>query len=591
MQIGALPVTLAPMNRWPALLLLGLLELGCAAAEPEPRPLSLPQSASATASSEASNAKPERRLSIVGTNDLHGRVLALPLLAGYVANLRAARKADGGAVLLLDGGDMYQGTLESNLLEGRPVRDAYALLGYAAVTVGNHEFDFGPAGPAATPQSATDDRRGALLALAKEAPFPFLSSNILDRASGARVHWPNIKPRVLVEAAGHKVALIGVSTAETLTTTIAPNVDDLTMKPLLAAVTEQAALARKEGAEVVVVLAHAGGKCKRFTGDSVSDECEQDAEIFELARGLPPGTIHAIVAGHSHAGVAHEVNGIPIIEQFAYGSAFGRIDLKLADGAVKVERIFAPQELCPGAKQPDFDSCETPPYEGAPVVRDRSLRALLQPAIDASKARREEELGPTLTSEIKRAYDEESALGNLFADLMLTGVPGADVAFMNGGGLRAHLPQGKLRYGALFESFPFDNRIATVTLTVAELKRVLSSNLNKSGGILSVAGLEVTAVCKQGALVLELRRAGKKPVLSDETALTVVGSDFLFLGGDGFWGDVRDKQVSVKSELMRDVMESQLKLRKTVDAAKLFDSKKPRLRLPSARPISCQKSK
>ena len=71
----------------------------------------------------------------------------------------------------------------------------------------------------------------------------------------------------------------------------------------------------------------------------------------------------------------------------------------------------------------------------------------------------------------------------------------------------------------------------------------------------------------------------------------MVGSDFLFLGGDGFWGDVRDKQVSVKSELMRDVMESQLKLRKTVDAAKLFDPKKPRLRLPSARPISCQKSK
>ena len=579
------------MNRWRALLLLGSFELGCAASEPEQRPLSLPQSASVSASSEASNAKPERRLSIVGTNDLHGRVLALPLLAGYVANLRAARKSDGGAVLLLDGGDMYQGTLESNLLEGRPVRDAYASLGYAAVTVGNHEFDFGPAGPAATPQSATDDRRGALLALAKEAPFPFLSSNILDRASGARVDWPNIKPRVLVEAAGYKVALIGVSTAETLTTTIAPNVDDLTMKPLLAAVTEQAALARKEGAEVVVVLAHAGGKCKRFTGDSVSDECEQDAEIFDLARGLPPGTVHAIVAGHSHAGVAHEVNGIPIIEQFAYGSAFGRIDLKLADGTVKVERIFAPQELCPGAKQPDFDSCETPPYEGAPVVRDRSLRALLQPAIDASKARREEELGPTLTSEIKRAYDEESALGNLFADLMLAGVPGADVAFMNGGGLRAHLPQGKLRYGALFESFPFDNRIATVTLTVAELKSVLSSNLNKSGGILSVAGLEVTALCKQGALVLELRRAGKKPLLSDETALTVVGSDFLFLGGDGFWGDVRDKQVSVKSELMRDVMESQLKLRKTVDAATLFDSKKPRLRLPSVRPISCQKSK
>src|SRR5689334_5494184 len=62
-------------------------------------------------------AKPRRgtiTLSVVGTNDLHGSVERLPILAGYVANLRAARAADGGEVLLVDGGDMFQGTLASN---------------------------------------------------------------------------------------------------------------------------------------------------------------------------------------------------------------------------------------------------------------------------------------------------------------------------------------------------------------------------------------------------------------------------------------------------------------------------------------------
>ena len=59
-------------------------------------------------------------------------------------NLRAARAADGGAVLLIDAGDTFQGGIESNLSEGAIVVDAYESLGYAAAVIGNHEFDFGP---------------------------------------------------------------------------------------------------------------------------------------------------------------------------------------------------------------------------------------------------------------------------------------------------------------------------------------------------------------------------------------------------------------------------------------------------------------
>src|SRR5215470_1249285 len=68
-------------------------------------------------------------LSIIGTNDLHGALERLPLFAGFMANLRAARAADGG-VVLVDGGDMFQGTLESNLAEGADVVRAYNQLGY-----------------------------------------------------------------------------------------------------------------------------------------------------------------------------------------------------------------------------------------------------------------------------------------------------------------------------------------------------------------------------------------------------------------------------------------------------------------------------
>src|SRR5262245_25918512 len=92
-------------------------------------------------------------ISVVATTDLHGGVLArgdrggLALLGGYLRNIRAVRTQDGGGVLLVDSGDMFQGTLESNLNEGAAVVGAYNALGYAAAAIGNHEFDYGPVGP------------------------------------------------------------------------------------------------------------------------------------------------------------------------------------------------------------------------------------------------------------------------------------------------------------------------------------------------------------------------------------------------------------------------------------------------------------
>jgi 5'-nucleotidase len=150
-------------------------------------------------------------LSIVGTNDLHGGILqredrgGLALLGGYVANLRAARARDGGAVLLVDGGDMFQGTLESNLTEGQIVIAAYNTLGYSAAAIGNHEFDFGPAGPASQPKGLDDDPRGALKARAAQASFPFLAANLIDTATGRPVAFPHIQPSVIVTVAGLKV--------------------------------------------------------------------------------------------------------------------------------------------------------------------------------------------------------------------------------------------------------------------------------------------------------------------------------------------------------------------------------------------------
>src|SRR5215216_247040 len=185
-------------------------------------------------------------ISIVATTDLHGGVLprgergGLAMFGGYVRNLRAARTADGGGLLLVDSGDMFQGTLESNLNEGAAVVRAYNGLGYAAAAIGNHEFDYGPAGPNETPRAPGEDPRGALKARAAQARFPFLAANTIDSATGAPVAWPNVKPSAVVVVRGVKIGLIGVTTIDTAAQTIAANLPGLTFDPLVPAITREA---------------------------------------------------------------------------------------------------------------------------------------------------------------------------------------------------------------------------------------------------------------------------------------------------------------------------------------------------------------
>ena len=151
---------------------------------------------------------PTTTISVLGTNDVHGALLSidgnrgLALFGGYVANLAAKRGDDDGAVLVIDAGDMWQGSIESNLSEGAAVVAAFNAIGYDAAAIGNHEFDFGPDGPMATPASDIDDAQGALKARALEADFPLLAANLIDKTTGRAVEWPNVRPAIMLERQG-----------------------------------------------------------------------------------------------------------------------------------------------------------------------------------------------------------------------------------------------------------------------------------------------------------------------------------------------------------------------------------------------------
>jgi 5'-nucleotidase len=196
-------------------------------------------------------------------------------------------------------------------------------------------------------------------------------------------------------------------------------------------------------------------------------------------------------------------------------------------------------------------------------------------------------------SPVRRAYAEESPLGNLFADLMRATSRDADVAITNGGGLRADLPAGPLTYGALFQVMPFDNRFARVRLTGAQLERIVAANLSKGSGIFSLSGVRATARCRGGALDISLRRKGGRAV-RDSEELVLLTSDFLASGGDGMLADLDLPEGAIEVDegaTIRDAVAEVLRKRGgrlRGDDRRFFDARARRIVLPGPRPLQCK---
>jgi 5'-nucleotidase len=526
-------------------------------------------------------------LSVLGLNDLHGRIRALPAFAGYLNNLRRVREQDSGAVALVDAGDMFQGTLESNLTEGASVISAYQALGMTAAAIGNHEFDFGPAG-----EGTVGDPQGAIRARITQAPFPILSANLVVSGGHETPAWDKLQRSALITVGDVRVGFVGLLTRETPAIVMSSWFAGLDVDALAPALVSEAHALRQRGAQVVIALAHAGADCKDFSVPSDLASCTHEAEIFDVARALPAGTVDAIFAGHTHAGVAQVVNGVPIVEAYARGRAFSRIDLRLDRKTHRVleTKLFPPHELCP--KLTEGDPCTLSDYEGQPTLEDPAIARVIAPALELAEQRREMPLGCMVSESMSCEHSSESPLGNLFADLLREAVKGADVALLNGGSLRANLPAGALSYGELFEAMPFDNMVARIRLTGGELKAVILAHLSQDAhGIISLSGVRVSARCGKGGAEVKLTRENGRPV-SDRETLLLATSDYVATGGDGLLGALKlsPERIEIdKSTSFRDVLANELRLHPQLsprDPA-IFDPARPRLAMSTPRPLVC----
>jgi 2',3'-cyclic-nucleotide 2'-phosphodiesterase (5'-nucleotidase family) len=438
-----------------------------------------------------------RRLRLIAINDFHGAMEprrdsagtwrgGAVALAAEVARARAECVAPACLSLLLDGGDQFQGTAASNLAFGRPVVAFFNQLGLAAAALGNHEFDWGQ-----------DTLRQRML----DAAYPILGANVRND-DGSDVPW--IKDDTLLTLGALRVGVIGLATVETARTTRVANVAGLRFVEPASVVDERARALRARGADVVIVVAHAGAFCDRREMRNCG------GEIIALALQLTE-RIDAIVSGHTHSPVATTVRGTPIVQAWSRGTAIGVVDLPIGAG-------------------------ETPAVELRNVLSDSVTRqdsVVTRIVRDATESLRERMGRPIARVATRMASGINGTLGNLIADAQRAAGEG-DVAIMNSGGVRAPLDSGMATFGALFEVHPFANTLVRLTVTGRDLRAYLERVVGHAPIRAHLSGAEVRydPARPEGERIIDVRLSGDRR-LDDAASYRLIMTDFMSTGGDG----------------------------------------------------------
>jgi len=457
---------------------------------------------------------------VLETTDFHGAILpgarerrtqrplgGSAVLAAHVLRLAAENPA---GTVLVDGGDLFQGTMISNLQFGRPVVEQMNRLGYAAAAIGNHEFDWGV---------------DTLVRRVHAMKFAALGANLVERRSGRLPRW--VRADTVVSRRGVRVAILGLCYRNTPTVTLAQNVAALRFDDDSATAARVVPRLRKvDKAQVVIAVGH-------IPAETDSTRRAREGDLPRLA--AVPG-VDAWFGGHSHNQVADLVNGVPVMIAGALGQYIAVCDLVVDPVRSKViERSFRLVPTYADEVKPDS-------VVAAMVQRWNAGVAPIAAQVVGRSAR------PLTRGGV------ESAIGDLVADAMREKVH-ADAALQNTGGLRADLEAGPVTRGALYEVMPFDNTIFTLELTGAELKLGLEQSLAR-GRVTQVSGIAYHYDSSRPELdrLTALSLADGTPVDPAKT-YQVACNNFMATGGDNYDVLSKGKNRQDTGLLVRDALE------------------------------------
>jgi 5'-nucleotidase/UDP-sugar diphosphatase len=431
-------------------------------------------------------------LTLLSTNDFHGNLEPTgakhrdgrPIggAAFLAALIERERQANPEGTLLLDGGDIVQGTALSNLTQGRATIDFYNLAGYDAAAIGNHEFDWGV--------PVLVDRMG-------QAKFPLLAANIEEKSTGRAPPWA--KPHQIFEKKGLRVAVIGLITPDTPNVTLPQNVEPYRFLDPVEVANRLIRELVPSRADLAVIVTHIGGE--QEDGGPIT------GEVVKLAEGIQGEA--AIVGGHTHQVVAGDVGGVPVVEAGSNARYLGKIHLRVDR---KSRRVLEGR-------------AEVLPVYSDELTADPEVAAMISSHSREIEPRLAEVLGE---AEVPlEAARRESPMGNLLSDLMRRAA-GSDIAFQNPGGVRASIDAGPIQYREVYSVMPFDNTIVTLEMTGAEVKQLLEQAAAKTG-FLHVSGLKYAVDPNRP----EGSRVTLRTPLEDARTYKVAVNNFMAQGGDG----------------------------------------------------------
>ena len=432
-------------------------------------------------------------------------------LAQTIAGLRAENPE---GTVLLDGGDAFQGTMISNYSFGRAVVEQMNRLGYTAMAIGNHEFDW------------TVD---TLARRVDEMRFAALAANVTEARSGKRPRWA--RSDTLVRRRGVRIGVLGLAYSKTASATHPRNVTTLRFGDDSTAAAPLPARLRKSGADVVVGVGHIPG-----TIDSAGVVHGLLARVAKI-----PG-VDLWLGGHSHTWIMGEVRGIPTLIPGSHGEGVAVCDLVVDPLRHRVVERDA--RLVPVA---------------ADAVRDSAMAALVE---RWSKDVDRESQHPVGFNAVRLGKHRggESAIGSVVADVMRS-VTGAEVALQNNGGLRAELPEGTVTRGSIYQVIPFENSIYTLSLKGSEIRRVLEEAL-VTERVIQVSGIRYRFDLGRpsGSRVTSLMDEQGRP-LDEERVFRVACNDYMAEGGDDL---VTLKRARLKVDTtigLRDALEAEVRER------------------------------
>lgn len=445
---------------------------------------------------------------ILHTNDTHSHIDAENGVGGVLqrkAIVDSVRRAEKN-VLLVDAGDIVQGTLYYKLFGGEVEYPLMKLLGYDMQILGNHEFDNGIE---------------ALARYYKRDEPVKLSANY--DVSGTALRGV-LRPWVIKNVGGKKVGFFGIN-LDPDGIIDAGSARGVVYRDMVAAADSTAALLRRKGCVAVVAISHIG-----YSDDSGHD-LVTDPKLASLTRG-----IDVIIGGHSHEVVAPggdqpnvvmNAEGKPVLiaQTGRYGANLGYIKLDLADMS-KVQARMIPVA---GVDSSRFDRKVMDylrPY--AHVVDSINNHVIARCGVDMQNSKRygTSVLLSNLTADIAAMYG--GRVLDSIASEMLPGRLGVDLAIMNSGGIRLPFPKGDVTEGQVLSAFPFSNHLVIVEMRGDLLAELLEQVAGQGGQAVS-AGTEISLDPATGKVRGML--VGGRPIDAGRNYY-VATLDYLAGGGD-----------------------------------------------------------